>query len=67
VIKGSALQALNGDAKWEKTIDELMDRGGQERALPVRDVDKPFAMPIEDNSRFPAAAQWLTGESNAAK
>src|SRR5260221_14305204 len=25
VIKGSALQALNGDAEWEKTIDELME------------------------------------------
>src|SRR5260370_19816413 len=25
VVKGSALQALNGDAKWEKTIDELME------------------------------------------
>jgi len=48
VIKGSALQALNGDAKWEKTIDELMDAVDKNVPLPVRDIDKPFAMPIED-------------------
>src|SRR6059058_2659270 len=48
VIKGSALQALNGDAKWEKTIEELMDAVDKNVPLPVRDVDKPFAMPIED-------------------
>src|SRR5213082_702101 len=48
VIKGSALQALNGDAKWEKTIDELMDAVDKNVPLPVRDVDKSFAMPIED-------------------
>src|SRR5207249_1826129 len=47
VIKGSALQALNGDAKWEKTIDELMEAVDKNVPLPVRDVDKPFAMPIE--------------------
>jgi len=54
VVRGSALQALNGDAAWEKKIDELM-RGGREHSSAVRDVDKPFAMPIEDISRFPAA------------
>src|SRR5436853_133732 len=42
VIKGSALQALNGDAKWEKTIDELMDAVDKNVPLPVRDVDTPF-------------------------
>src|SRR5207237_881793 len=42
VIKGSALQALNGDAKWEKTIEELMDAVDKNVPLPVRDVDKPF-------------------------
>src|SRR5437667_418385 len=42
VIRGSALQALNGDAKWEKTIDELMEAVDKNVPLPVRDVDKPF-------------------------
>src|SRR5579885_2166139 len=48
VIRGSALQALNGDEKWEKSIDQLMEAVDQNVPLPVRDVDKPFAMPIED-------------------
>src|SRR5499427_1532302 len=48
VIRGSALQALNGDEKWEKKIDELMAAVDEKVPLPVRDVDKPFAMPIED-------------------
>src|SRR5713101_291449 len=48
VIKGSALQALNGEEKWEKTIDELMEAVDKNVPLPVRDIDKAFAMPIED-------------------
>src|SRR5713101_5436258 len=46
VIKGSALQALNGDAKWEKGIDDLMEAVDKNVPQPVREVDKPFAMPI---------------------
>jgi elongation factor Tu len=46
VIQGSALQALNGDEKWEKKILELMAAVDANVPLPVRDIDKPFAMPI---------------------
>ena len=46
IVRGSALQALNGDAKWESKIDELMEAVDKNVPLPVRDVDKPFAMPI---------------------
>src|SRR3974377_317598 len=48
VIRGSALQALNGDAKWGAKIYELMAAGGEKVPLPVRDVDKSFAFPLED-------------------
>src|ERR1700681_1649218 len=48
VVKGSALQALNGDVKWEKSIDELMEAVDKNVPQPVREIDKPFAMPIED-------------------
>ena len=44
IVRGSALQALNGDAKWEGKIDELMEAVDKNVPLPVRDVDKPFAM-----------------------
>ena len=32
VVRGAALPALNGDAKWEKSIDELLDGAGQRRS-----------------------------------
>src|SRR5881394_1522295 len=38
VIRGSALGALNGEAKWEKTIDELMEAVDNSVPLPQRDV-----------------------------
>jgi len=48
VIKGSALGALNGEAKWVATVEELMNAVDTYIELPPRDVDKPFLMPIED-------------------
>lgn len=48
VIQGSALGGLNGDAKWEDKIMELMDAVDTWIELPPRDVDKPFLMPVED-------------------
>jgi elongation factor Tu len=48
VIKGSALGALNGEAKWEETVLELMAAVDSYVPTPERAVDKPFLMPIED-------------------
>jgi elongation factor Tu len=48
VIKGSALGALNGEAKWEATVDELMASVDSFIPTPARDVEKPFLMPVED-------------------
>lgn len=48
VIKGSALGALNGEKKWEDKIIELMDAIDTYIPEPVRDIEKPFLMPIED-------------------
>jgi elongation factor Tu len=48
IIKGSALKALEGDAEGEKAILELMDAVDNYIPEPVRDVDKPFLMPVED-------------------
>src|SRR6266851_2643543 len=61
VIKGSALQALNGDARWEKTIDELMEAVDKNVPLPVRDIDKAFAMPIEDIFSISGRGTVVTG------
>jgi len=48
VISGSALGALEGDAKWADKIVELMDAVDEYIELPKREVDKDFLMPVED-------------------
>ena len=48
VIKGSALGALNGEAKWEDTVMELMNAVDEFIPIPPRDTDKDFLMPVED-------------------
>ena len=48
VISGSALGALNGEQKWVDTVMELMNAVDEWIEEPVRDMDKPFLMPIED-------------------
>jgi len=48
IIRGSALGALNGVAKWEEKVMELMDACDTWIQEPPRDLDKPFLMPVED-------------------
>ncbi len=48
VIQGSALGGLNKEPKWMEKILELMDAVDSWIELPVRDIDKPFLMPVED-------------------
>jgi elongation factor Tu len=48
VIRGSALNALNGDAEGEKQVDELMAAVDSYIPTPARQIDKPFLMPVED-------------------
>jgi elongation factor Tu len=67
VIRGSALQALNGDAKWEKSIDDLMEAVDKNVPLPVRDIDKAFAMPIEDIFSISGRGTVVTGRVERGK
>lgn len=48
VIFGSALGALNGEAKWTEKVMELMDAVDTYIPLPPRENEKPFLMPVED-------------------
>jgi len=48
VIRGAALPALQGEAKWEEKIGELLDALDSYIPEPVRDIDKPFLMAVED-------------------
>jgi elongation factor Tu len=48
IIQGSALGALNGEAKWVAKIDELMDAVDSWIPVPPRATELPFLMPVED-------------------
>src|SRR5262245_27785246 len=48
VVRGAALPALQGDAKWDGKIGELLTALDAQIPDPVRDVDKPFLMAVED-------------------
>jgi elongation factor Tu len=48
IIRGSALQALNGEGDGEKGVEELMEAVDSYIPQPAREVDKPFLMPVED-------------------
>ena len=48
VIRGSALKGGEGDPKWEKSLQELMDAVDTYIPTPKRETDKPFMMAVED-------------------
>ena len=48
VVRVSALKALEGDAEWTPKILELMQAVDDYVPEPVREIDKPFLMPVED-------------------
>jgi elongation factor Tu len=61
IIRGSALKALEGDAEAEKSIRELMAAVDEYIDDPVRDVDKPFLMSIEDVFTISGRGTVVTG------
>ncbi len=67
VIRGSALRALEGDPKWVKSIEELMDAVDNYIPLPVRDEDKPFLMSIEDVFTIVGRGTVVTGRVERGK
>ena len=48
VIHGSALKALEGEEKWQEKVKELLEALDSQIPDPVRELDKPFLMPVED-------------------
>jgi elongation factor Tu len=48
IVRGAALPALQGDAKWAEAIGVLMDALDKDIPEPIREVDKPFLMAVED-------------------
>jgi elongation factor Tu len=67
IIRGSALGALNGEAKWEEKIDELMAAVDKHIPQPERLVDLPFLMPIEDIFSISGRGTVVTGRIERGK
>jgi elongation factor Tu len=67
VVRGSALKALEGDAKWEKSIHDLMDAVDSYIPMPVRQIDKPFLMPVEDIFSISGRGTVVTGRVERGK
>jgi elongation factor Tu len=62
VIRVSALKALEGDPEWTGKITELMEAVDSFIPEPVRDIDKPFQMPIEDVMSITGRGTVVTGK-----
>ncbi len=67
VVRLSALGALNGEEKWEKQVDALMEAVDKSIPMPPRDVDKPFLMPIEDIFSISGRGTVVTGRIERGK
>ena len=63
VIRTSGLKALEGDPKWVKSVEDLMDAVDEYIPDPVRDKDKPFLMPIEDVFTITGRGTVVTGRA----
>ncbi|NEC84334.1 elongation factor Tu [Streptomyces sp. SID12501] len=61
VVKVSALRALEGDPRWSASVLELLDAVDAAVPEPVRDVDRPFLMPIEDVFTITGRGTVVTG------
>jgi elongation factor Tu len=62
VVRVSALKALEGDAEWTPKILELMEQVDAFVPEPVRELDKPFLMPIEDVFSITGRGTVVTGK-----
>lgn len=67
IIKGSAFKALNGDKEYEERIIELTDALNTVVPDPVREVDKPFYLPVEDVFTITGRGTVATGRVETGK
>ncbi|MDD6506460.1 MAG: elongation factor Tu [Prevotellaceae bacterium] len=67
IIRGSALGALNEVEKWEDKVMELMSTVDAWIQEPVREVEKPFLMPVEDVFSITGRGTVATGRIETGK
>lgn len=63
VVRVSALKAIEGDEKWVKAVEDLMEAVDEYIPEPTRDRDKPFLMPIEDVFTITGRGTVVTGRA----
>jgi len=61
IVRGAALPALNGDAQWEESITALLAALDSSIPEPVREIDRPFLMAIEDVFSIKGRGTVVTG------
>ncbi|HHY07823.1 MAG: elongation factor Tu [Lawsonella sp.] len=61
ICRVSAFQALQGDEKWIDSVAALMDAVDESVPDPVRELDKPFLMPVEDVFTITGRGTVVTG------
>ena len=62
IIRGSALGALNGEDKWVKSIEDLMEAVDTYIEAPVRDTEKPFMLSVEQVMTITGRGTVATGK-----
>ncbi|HEU5466355.1 MAG TPA: elongation factor Tu, partial [Gemmatimonadales bacterium] len=67
VIRGAALKAIEGDAKYVEKVWELLKALDKNIPIPVREVDKPFLMPVEDVFSITGRGTVATGRIERGK
>jgi elongation factor Tu len=67
VIRGSASGAIGGDANWIGKIEELYNALDTYIPQPVREVDKPFLLPVEDVFSITGRGTVATGRIERGK
>ncbi len=67
IVRGSASKALQGDPKWVKPIEELMEAVDQRIPTPTRLIDEPFLMPVEDVFSISGRGTVATGRIERGK
>ena len=67
VIRGSATKAIAGEAAWVAKIQELYEALDTFIPQPVREVDKPFLMPVEDVFSITGRGTVATGRIDRGK
>jgi elongation factor Tu len=63
VVRVSALKALEGDPEWVAKVEELMEAVDENVPDPIREMDKPFLMPIEDVFTITGRGTVVTGRA----